>query len=110
MDSEMFLTEQRKKAILEDTENFAKYKSQRIGLDQYRKIVRAKLMKEAQAAGVNSVQAQEREAYASPEYEEVVNALEVATRFETELYWKLRIFDIEVQVWRTNQANKRNDI
>ena len=110
MDAELFLTEKRKKDILIDTENFAKYKSQRISLDQYRKIVRARLMKEAQARGVSSVQAQEREAYASSEYEEVVNALEAATRFETELYWKLKIFDIEVQVWRTNQANKRNDI
>jgi len=110
MESELFLTEARKKDILKDTENFAKYKSQRISLDQYRKIVRARLMKEAQAVGVNSVQAQEREAYASAEYEEVVNALESATRFETELYWKLKIFDIEVQVWRTNQANQRNDV
>lgn len=107
--NDMFLSEQRKKDILEKSDKLAEYKSKRISLEQYRKVVKAKLMKEAQAHGITSGQAQEREAYASPEYEEVIDALELATRKETELYWELKLFDIEVQVWRTDQANKRND-
>lgn len=110
MNQDIILTEARKSQILEKASNFAKYKSQRAGLDQYRKIVKARLMKDAMVNGVTSVQAQEREAYASHEYEETIEALELATRLETELYWELKIFDIEIQVWRTDQANKRNDI
>lgn len=110
MEQEQFLSEAKKKMILQDTEDFAKYKSKRVGLEQYRKILKSRLMKEALVEGFSSAQAQEREAYASSEYEELINALEIATRFETELYWKLKIFDIESQVWRTLQANKRNEI
>lgn len=107
---EMFLSEKRKLALLETTELFAEYKSKRIALEQYRKVMKARQMKQAQAAGISSITAQEREAYASPEYEEVIDALEFASRKETELYWKMKLFDIESQVWRTEQANKRNDL
>ena len=110
MSEEMFLSEARKKSILEDTISLGEYKSQRIYIEEYKKVLKARIMKEAMARGISSIQAQEREAYASYEYEEVINGLEIAVKFETELYWKLKIFDMELQVWRTNQANQRNDI
>ncbi len=107
---EMFLSEKRRMDILEKTKTLAKYKSKRISLEQFRKVLKAKLMKEAMVSGVSSVQAQEREAYADPSYEELLDGLEMAVRIETELFYELKIFDVEVQVWRTNQANKRNEI
>lgn len=107
---QMFLTEKKKLDILNKSEEHAKYKSKRVSLEDYKKILKSRLMKEAMASGVSSNQAQEREAYADPQYEGVIDALEIATRKETELYWELKLFDIEVQVWRTYQANKRNDI
>lgn len=107
---EMFLSEKRRMDILEKTKILAKYKSKRISLEQFRKVLKAKLMKEAMVSGVSSVQAQEREAYADPSYEELLDGLEMAVRIETELFYELKIFDVEVQVWRTNQANKRNEI
>jgi|TARA_Y100000588_G_scaffold321228_1_gene352368 hypothetical protein len=107
---EMFFSERRKMDILEKTKKLGKYKSKRIAFEQYRKVLKAKLMKEAMLSGVSSVQAQEREAYADPSYEELLDALEMAVRIETELFYELKIFDVEVQVWRTQQANKRNDI
>lgn len=107
---EMVLTEKRRLDLLEKQKTHAKYKSKRVALEQYRKTVKARLMKEALASGITSVQAQEREAYASEEFEEVIDGLELSTRIETELYWELKLFDVEVQVWRTMQANKRNDI
>jgi hypothetical protein len=110
MENEIFLTERKKLDILAKSKDFAKYKSKRASLENYRKILKARLMKESLASGVTSNQAQEREAYAHPQYEQIIDALEIATRQETELYWELKIFDIEVQVWRTQQANKRNDI
>lgn len=110
MEQELVLTEKKKLEILKKSEEFAKYKSKRVSLEDYKKILKARLMKEALAAGVSSNQAQEREAYAHPQYEETIDGLEFATRKETELYWELKLFDIEVQVWRTQQANKRNDI
>ncbi len=110
MSNEIILTERKKIEMLEASKKFSEYKSKRVACEEYKKIVKSRLMVESQAEGVSSVQAQERDAYAHPEYEECINALELATRLETELYWKLRLFDTEIQVWRTMQANNRNDI
>ena len=106
----MFFSEKRQLELLEKSKSLALYKSKRVSAEQYRSVIKSRLMNEAMVRGVSSVQAQEREAYASPEYEQTIDALEFATRMETELYWELKLFDVEVQVWRTYQANKRNDL
>lgn len=107
---ETIYNEKRKMDILEKTKKLGKYKSKRVAIEQYRKVLKAKLMKEALVSGVSSVQAQEREAYSDPAYEELLDALEMAVRIETELFYELKFFDVEIQVWRTQQANNRNDI
>lgn len=105
----MILSEQRKMELIQKANDLGKFKGQRAAYEHYRKVLKARLMKKAMANGVTSVQAQEREAYADPDYENIINAIQIATEEETRLYWELKIFETEIQVWRTEQANDRRE-
>ena len=54
--------------ILKNAPSFAKAKAQRVYLEEFRKSKKALLMKDALAKGIEAANAQEREAYADPEY------------------------------------------
>lgn len=98
------------KAQLRNTKmirDFAKYKSQRVAIDTYRKSKAAELMIVAQNEGVKVLGNQEKYALAHPDYIVLIKALEIATRKETELQYALKMFETEVEVWRTEQANNR---
>ncbi len=104
---EDFFSDEKKAEIQEHIRRLADYKSKRISFENYRKILKARLMKKAQLSGHTSVQAQEREAYGNPEYEKVIDAIQIATEEETKAYWELEMFKTEIDVWRTEQANNR---
>jgi prolyl oligopeptidase PreP (S9A serine peptidase family) len=104
---EDFFSDEKKAEIQEYIRRLADYKAKRISFENYRKILKARLMKKAQLAGHTSVQAQEREAYGNPEYEKVIDAIQIATEEETKAYWELEMFKTEIDVWRTEQANNR---
>ena len=55
--------------ILENAPRYAKAKAERIYLEEFRKTKKALLMKVAMEAGYESAAAQEREAYAHPDYQ-----------------------------------------
>jgi hypothetical protein len=105
----MIYTEKKRNEMIQKAADFAKYKAQRTALEHYRKVLKARLMKKAMASGIKTGQAQEREAYSSPEYEQIIEAIEVATEQETRLYWELNLFQTEVNVWRTEEASRRRD-
>jgi len=52
--------------ILKNSPEYAKAKSQRVYLEEFRKTKKALLMKEALSSGIEAANAQEREAYAHP--------------------------------------------
>ncbi len=104
---EDFFSDENKKKIGELIDRYAKYKSQRITYENYRKVLKARLMKKAMLNGCNAVQAQEREAYSDKDYEKVLDAINIATHEETKAYWELEMFRTEIDVWRTEQANNR---
>jgi hypothetical protein len=62
--------------ILQQSPKFAVAKSQRIYLEEYRKTKKALLMKDAMTKGFDSAVSQEREAYAHPEYQELLEGLD----------------------------------
>ena len=88
----------------------AKAKSERVYLEEFRKAKKALLMKDAMLAGFESVNAQEREAYAHPEYQEVLVGLAVAIETEETLKWQLEAARMRTDIWRTEQANARMEI
>lgn len=104
---EDFFNDENKKKIYSLIERLSKFKGQRISYENYRKVLKARLMKRAMMNGHNAVQAQEREAYSHQDYERVVEAIQIATEEETKAYWELEMFRTEIDVWRTEQANNR---
>ena len=93
--------------ILENAPLYAKAKSDRIYLEEFRKTKKALLMKEAMEMGIESGVAQEREAYAHYEYAELLKGLAVAIEKEETLKWKLMAAQMKTDIWRTEQANER---
>lgn len=93
--------------ILQQSPNFAVAKSQRIYLEEYRKTKKALLMKDAMTKGFDSAVSQEREAYAHPEYQELLQGLAAAIEQEETLLWKLRAAQMKSDIWRSEQASER---
>lgn len=93
--------------ILENAPKYAQAKADRIYLEEFRKSKKALLMKEAMERGIDSGVAQEREAYAHIEYQELLNGLAVAIEKEETLKWKLTAAQMKADIWRSEQASER---
>lgn len=86
---------------------FAQAKSERAGLEQYRKALRAELMVEASENGVKSFQNQQRDAEANPRYYEIISAYEAAVLKESRSYMELELLRLKFEKWRTSRADER---
>jgi len=96
--------------IIKNAPEYAKAKSERIYLEEFRKSKKALLMKDALLKGFEAVNAQEREAYSHAEYLEVLVGLASAIEREEELKWKLEAARMRTEIWRTESANARMEI
>ena len=83
---------------------YAQAKADRIYLEEYRKTLKAQLMK---ASGVDSIGAQEREAYAHDDYLANLEGLKEAVRKEETLRWRLVTAQVSLDVWRSQEASAR---
>jgi hypothetical protein len=90
--------------IIANASKFAKAKSERVYLEEYRKSLKAILMKRSLE---DTIGAQEREAYAHAEYKQLLEGLKVAIETEEKLRWDLIAAQARVEIWRTEQANNR---
>jgi hypothetical protein len=93
--------------IRDNAKSYAQAKANRIYLEEYRKTLKASLMQKAQSQGVTASAAQERDAYAAPEYEAHLKALSAAVEEEESLRWLLIAAQAKVEVWRSIGANQR---
>ena len=85
---------------------WAKAKKDRVVLEEFKRSKRSELF--LQASG-STVAEKEHWAYAHNDYKEVIDGLAIATEAETEAFWKLRSAEMKVEVWRTLQANRRQE-
>lgn len=85
---------------------YAKAKSQRVYLEQYRKSKKAILIQNAPAEH-KTTQAKESYAYAHAEYLEVLAGLKVAVEEEERLRFLIKAAELKFEQWRTLQANRR---
>jgi len=92
--------------IIKNAEKFAKAKAERIYLEEFRKSKKAILMKESFE---ETVGAQEREAYAHPDYRELLRGLREAIEIEEKLRWDLVAAQARVDVWRSIEASNRRE-
>lgn len=85
----------------------AEARAHRIYVEEYRKVLKARIMKEHPDLPVN---AQEREAYASKRYEEHLEGMRIAVENDERLRFLAETKRAEVEAWRTASSNRRAQI
>jgi hypothetical protein len=85
----------------------AQAKADRVYLEEYRKSLKAILMRSAEKAGNTSAAAQEREAYADESYSAHLDGLKEAVRLEEQLRWTMVIAQAAIDVYRSMEATNR---
>lgn len=95
--------------IRENAKAYAEAKSERVYLEQYRKVKKATLMAEAEKAGVKTGQERETYAYAHPDYSQVLTGLQVAVEREEYLSLMIKGCWAKIDLYRTECANNRNE-
>lgn len=93
--------------IRDNAPAYAQAKAKRVYLEEYRKTKKALCMRAAESSGVNAISAQERDAYADPEYKQILDGLQVAVEEEERLRWLIVAAQARIEVWRTIEANRR---
>lgn len=86
---------------------YAQAKANRIYCEEFRKTLKAELMKEAMASKFDAVNAQEREAYAHRDYKQHLLALKESVEQEERLRWMLIAAQARIEVWRSQEASNR---
>lgn len=84
---------------------FAKAKSDRVYLEEFRKTKKSLLML---ASGESTAVMREADAYAHAEYQELLAGLRVAVEQEEALRWQLTAAQARIEIYRTQSANNRN--
>jgi len=91
--------------IIKNAGAFASAKGELSQLECFKSSLKAIMM---QKSGEQTIGAQEREAYASQEYQDLCKAIGAAT-YKTEM-WKYRLESAKLrfEAWRTQEASNRN--
>ena len=90
--------------IYTNAPEYAKAKGQLAQLEAYRHSLRSIMMKKSRE---QSLGAQEREAYASREYQDLCVAIGKATEDAETLKWQITAATMRFDAWRTEQASNR---
>ena len=93
--------------IRDHSKEYATAKANRVYLMEFRKSKKAILMTVAEKGGAKTVAAQEREAYASNEYQELLEGLRVAVENEEYLRYQLKVAELKFEQYRTKEASRR---
>ena len=93
--------------LLKNAGKYAQAKAERIYLEEFRKSKKALLMQVAQLKGVETMAAQERDAYANTEYQELLAGLKEAVEVEEKLRWQLIAAQMKIDIWRSQEASNR---
>lgn len=91
--------------IYKHAPEYAKAKGQLAQLEAYKSSIKSIMMKKSGEINVN---AQEREAYASQEYQDLCVAIGKATEDAEMLKWQITSATMRFDAWRTEQASNRN--
>jgi LmbE family N-acetylglucosaminyl deacetylase len=90
--------------IYKQAPEYGKAKGRVAELETYKSSLKAILMKQSNETAIG---AQEREAYAHPDYQNLCKAIGEATE-QAEIYkWRLESAKMRFEAWRTEQASNR---
>lgn len=81
----------------------AQARAERIYMEEYRKVVKATIMREQEQAA----NAQEARAYADPRYAEHLKVMKEAIAKDEYCRWMMAAAEAKIEAWRTQQANER---
>jgi hypothetical protein len=90
--------------IYTNAPEYAKAKGQLAQLETYKSSLKAIMMKKSHE---QSLGGQEREAYASQDYQDLCVAIGKATEDAEKLKWQLEAAKMRFQAWQTESANNR---
>jgi spermidine synthase len=90
--------------IYRNSTAYAKAKAEVTYLEEFRKSKKAILY--AQSMG-KTVTDRENQAYAHPEYQELLKGLQAAVEAAEELRWQLIAAQARIDVWRSQEASNR---
>jgi len=93
--------------IFRSGKEYAKARAERTYIEEYRKSLKAILMKRSRETAVN---AQERDAYSQDEYVTLLEGLRAAVENEEELRWALVAAQARIDVWRSQEASARQEV
>ena len=85
---------------------YTQAKGERVHLDDYRKVQLALLFEKAVG---KTVADKENWGRAHPDYRRVIQSHGDAVEKEATLYWKLKLAETQIEVWRTIQASRRRE-
>jgi predicted esterase YcpF (UPF0227 family) len=86
---------------------YAKAKSDRMYLEEFRKSRKAQLMSQA---GTEVLGKQETFAYAHPEYIQILEGIREAVEKEETYRWMMTAAQAKIEVWRTQQYSARLEV
>lgn len=101
-DIERLMQEYREKVA-----EYAKARSRRTYIEEFKKSKLAILMRQADRDGFKTAAAQEREALASDEYLGLLDGLQIAVEAEERLRYDMKSIEMQAEVWRTLRADER---
>lgn len=96
--------------LMETAAEYAAAKADMQKADHMRSVIKSLAMKAAERDGIKSVTAQEREAYASEQYIKHLDVLWQATVDCETLKGKRMGWQLQIELWRTEQANQRQGL
>ncbi len=85
----------------------ASAKAKRVYLEEFKRTLLALLMKDAEIKGCKVVSAQDRDAYADDRYVDHLKGYKVAVEEDELMKFEVKRLELEIEVWRTQQANER---
>jgi hypothetical protein len=93
--------------ILIHGKRFAKARAERTYIEEYRKSLKAILMK---SSGEKVIAAQERDAYAHHDYLQLLDGLRAAVEVEEKLRWDLIGAQARVEIFKVQEYTKRQEM
>lgn len=90
--------------IWELAPEYSQAKGELAEVEAYKSSLKAIMMKKSSE---NSIGGQEREAYASQEYQDLCKAIGAATEKAELLKWKIMCAQMRHETWKVEQANQR---
>lgn len=93
--------------IRDNAKQYAKAKSTRVYLEEYRKTLKSQLFVDALQHDCKTIAEREAYAYAHPSYKQHLLALSEAVEQEETFRWMLVAAQAKAEVWRSMEASNR---